>query len=200
MLVNGWNFVDAFTVDQAAILWTGENPSSGIFDELDQLKKPNVGARKQMLSGAISLGLLQANHKTNGGSVIGDYGKSVVSRDELTRFARSKKEYPAFLFDTAAPLPTTGETLPALSDKNVGGRPPEFDWDMMLAELIRYADLHNLPKKQTELIDYLLQWFANGMGQDNAKVREYPTPGETSVKTRVSQIYKNLNKLGWKAE
>src|SRR5262245_22356281 len=102
MFDDAWRYVDAFRVDQAAALWAGEHPpqsESGIADDI----RNRIAPHKQMLFGAISTGKLKANHSTNVWHTSGNYNSSIVERDELVRFARTKGLFPAFLFDTIAP-------------------------------------------------------------------------------------------------
>ena len=97
-----WMNVDTFTVEQAAALWCGLDPSRlSIFDSSNPSE---FHAAKQMLTGAIIAGELAANASMNIQSYGGDHSKTLVTRSALEAFARSRNQYPAFLFDTLAPF------------------------------------------------------------------------------------------------
>lgn len=186
-LPSNWMQVGAFTVDQAAALWCGVDPAT---IRISFLSAPSeVQAAKQMLTAAISMEELKANSSNNVFAYIGDYSHSLVSRHDLEEFARRRKIFPAFLFDTMAPfdaLPNepTGQAQFAPVAAPKGGRPQEYDWDSFMLEIIRRANLPDgLPERQAELIRDMLQWFNDGFGAE---------PAESSVKSRVSRIYKYL--------
>ena len=200
MFNDQWRYVDAFTVDQVAFLWCDLEPDPKQMGLFVMSERPaGVEAAKQLLLGAIHLGELPSTSKYAIANSRAD-GEDIVSRIELIKFARIKNLFPEFLFDTIAPQKANDELPVREVPKNVGGRPEEFDWNLMHAEIVRYADMDELPKKQSELIDHLLQWFAKGMRASDSSNKEYPVPSETSVKNRVSPLYQNLHKLGWKSE
>ncbi len=189
-----WALVDALTVDQAACLWVGAEPAesdvarkfSGKTAELDR-----IAAVKQMLSAAIRAGELPADTSTNPMAMIGDDSKTLVTREALRAFAKSKNQRPAFLFDTLLPQEVKhgeevfdDDTAPSRIARSRGGRPPEYDWDAFTIEIIRIADMDSLPDKQSELKEQMLQWCGDTWGKE---------PAESSVKKRISHIY---NKLG----
>jgi hypothetical protein len=118
---SAWASADPLTVEQAAYLWVGVDPSP-------LLKSPKEVAafapRLQMLTGAIVSGTLKAETRTNGLAIVGDHKNSLVTRVDLMAFAESRGERPAFLFDTmlssaaenpnSGPAPTVRETRPLL--------------------------------------------------------------------------------------
>jgi hypothetical protein len=117
--------------------------------------------------------------------IIGNHDSSLVARSDLETLARMKKDFPPFLFDTLLPSEAeSGGVEPrSPTPKNQGGRPLEHDWNGMTIEIIRIAHYDSLPEKQSELVNQLLQWF-----QDNYSNE----PAQSSVKDRVSKIYKGL--------
>jgi hypothetical protein len=180
-----WFLVSSFTVDQAALLWSGLDPARSDFS-LTNEERTRVAPRKQMLVAAIMAKELPAETKHNALSFIGNHDKSLVSRSDLEKFARMKRDFPAFLFDTLLTSGAEGQgaesTPPA--PKNKGGRPPEHDWDAVTIEVIRVANKPDgLPDSQAELIDHLLEWSGRTLGRE---------PPLSSVKARVSKIYKGL--------
>lgn len=196
--VSNWMYVEFFTVDQAAALWCGLEPS--IINPYSRSNSSEVVAIKQMLVGAIITGELLANSEANSFSFIGDYSKSLVSRHDLKSYAHQRQLYPAFLFDTLAPFGNTQtlqasphlrrsepvEPVTVKTVRNVGGRPPEYDWDSFILEVIcRANSLDGLPDTQSELIRDLLQWFSDVYGVE---------PAESAVKQRISKIYNYLKK------
>ena len=201
-LVSNWMHVDVFKVDQAAALWAGYDPA-GLY-MTDRMKPSEVYAAKQMLVSGIMSGELPANSSANRLMVsIGDYSETLVSRTELEKFARKRKLFPAFLFDTLAPFegtggisgngkPPTARTLPSDPPSNPpapidrGGRPAEHDWNAFFLEIVRRANRPDgLPETQAELVRDMLAWFLSTYGRE---------PAESSVKERVSKVYKHLAK------
>lgn len=191
---SNWMYVEVFTVNQAAALWCGIDPS--MMKTIDIWSPSEAIAIKQMLTGAIVTGQLQASSAANALSSIGDYSKSLVSRHDLKTYAEKRKLYPAFLFDTLAPFgkaetlqssPTWHRPEPVATpvatnaDRKVGGRPPTYDWDSFILEVIcRANSLDGLPVTQAELIRDMLQWFLDTYGVE---------PAESAVKQRISKIY-----------
>ena len=145
MFDEAWRYVDAFKVRQAAALWSDEEPLESQFSKYPESVRARINAATQMLCGDILTGELKADHSTNGFSSIGQYGDSTVTRDELIRYARQKDLLPAFLFDTIAPEKGDRIANDQRPPKNKGGRPPEYDWDKMWAEIVRVADMDGLP-------------------------------------------------------
>jgi hypothetical protein len=90
---------------------------------------------------------------------------------------------------------SNGEEPPALPQSEVEmvddpaprgvGRPVEYDWASLQAEIVRVADLDGLPAKQSELVERLLQWCENEWGRQ---------PAESAIKARVSEIYNRLGR------
>lgn len=185
---------DIFTVEQAAALWCGYDPSR--LTHVDSMDPPEVLAVKQMLTGGILSGLLPADTTTNPFRTIGNHKDSFVSRKDLEEFARSRDLFPPFLFDTLSPFPEK-ELYARIQDRNPisdspiepaaanrGGRPVEYDWDSFTMEIILRANSPDgLPETQAELIRDLLQWFSDNYGVE---------PAESAVKQRISKIYSYL--------
>jgi len=95
-------YVNIFTVSQAAALSAGYDPAS--LTAIERFDPPEVAAAKQFIIAAILGGELVADSQTNALKKIGDYSRSLVSRSGLENLARSRSVFPAFLFDTIAPL------------------------------------------------------------------------------------------------
>ncbi len=87
--------------------------------------------------------------------MIGNHSSTLVSRTDLEAFARTKKQFPRFLFNTLSPSETNVEEpfeRPVPPDNKAevsqqtepvvrrGGRPPEYDWDSFTMEIIRIAN------------------------------------------------------------
>ena len=193
MFDEAWRYVDEFRVDQAAALWAGENPAQlGIGYPFEA--KHRIIAYKQMLAGAILGGKLKADHSTNVFRTTGNYDASIVQREELIRYAREQdKGRPAFLFDTIAPQRDESKSSGEEAPKNPGGRPRDYDWDMVHAQFVRIAlQRGTLPKKQVDLINEILDWFSLGMGGIDRNEYE---PAHSSVKSKVSTLYNNIKAL-----
>lgn len=196
-LVSNWMNVDLFTVEQAAALWIGIDPSTTM--AVDSLNPPEYLATKQMLVAAIISGELSADTSTNALRIIGDHNRSLVSRESLEGFARKRELFPAFLFNTLAPFDASVSILgirrtvtghqsnsaTSSTSINHGGRPPQYDWDTFVLEVIRRANLPDgLPDKQADLVRDMLSWF-----QDKYSAE----PAESAVKSRISKIYRYLS-------
>jgi hypothetical protein len=202
MAVSNWMHVELFTVNQAAALWGGYDPTSLWMS--DSMKPSEVVAAKQILLSCILGGELLANTSSNFLARIGDHSDSLVARGDLERIARKRSIFPAFLFDTLSPLAEPTDILhrhnrplpavegvkddPALAipapKPNRGGRPVEYDWDAFIGEIIRRANQPDgLPDKQADLVAAMLGWFANIYGKE---------PAESAVKHRISKIYRHL--------
>ncbi len=186
-----WALVDALTVDQAACLWVGAEPSQSRLLPTGVLKD-EITAVQQMRTAAIRSGILDADSSTNVMASIGDHSKTVVTREALRAFAESKNQRPAFLFDTLLPQKvkhgddvSDDGTAPSRIARSRGGRPLEYDWDAFVIEIIRIADLDGLPEKQSELKERMLQWCEDTWGKQ---------PAESSVKSRISHIYNGLGR------
>jgi len=189
-----WLLADAYTVKQAACLWAGENPEQYDYRR-SETAASRIAAISQMLSAAIQTGGIKADSSRNIMQSIGDFSKSVVTKVELQNFARSKGQFPAFLFNTLMPdQPESPPPVPeplasgepdSPASKKQGGRPPEYDWNAFTIEIIRVADLDGLPEKQVDLIGDMLQWCENTWGRQ---------PAESSVKDRISRIYNGLGR------
>lgn len=158
-----WMLVDTFQVEQAACLWVGADPAANHFLR-PAGEKSEIAAATQMIAGAIIAGDLRADHSSNHMHEIGRYELSLVSRVDLTDWARLKKQYPDFLFDTLSPVqpgasPVDRQPTPESNVRNKGGRPPKYDWDAFIHEIIRIAEDEQLPETRLELTKRMLQWF-----------------------------------------
>jgi hypothetical protein len=195
MFDEAWRFVDEFRVDQAAALWADENPAQFAHQHAADVVN-RINAFKQMLSGAIAGGKLPADHSTNGLRSIGNYDASIVTRDELIKYARLRDLFPGFLFDTIAPELAGDDQEPneQQASKKKRGRPPNYDWDLMNAKIVLTAQLNGIPEIQARLVEELLQWFAIDPLDD---LKERKVPAERLVEERVSRIYNKLKELGW---
>jgi hypothetical protein len=192
---SSWLLTDAFRVSQAACLWVDEDPAASAYGRTPAANS-DVEAITQLLSAAIQAGELKADSSLNALKIIGDFSKSVVTKTELQNFARSKGQFPAFLFNTLmpdqphslhpVPEPPVSEAPDSPASKNKGGRPSEYDWDTFTIEIIRVASsLDGLPDTQAELIRQMLQWCENTWGRQ---------PAESSVKGKISRIYNGLGR------
>ena len=195
--ISNWMHVDFFTVDQASALWCEYDPAK--VSILDTHNPPEILATKQLLIGGIVSGAIVSDSSRNALRAIGNFSETLVSRLELEKFARTKKLFPAFLFDTLAPFVKAKEPWENISapvkqvapipqpesPANPGGRPAEYDWDSFMLEIIRRAHTPDgLPDSQAQLVRDMLEWFTATSGSE---------PAESSVKLRTSKIYKYLS-------
>ena len=124
-----WAFVDVFTVEQAACLWVdrgGRLLSGGLY----RREYSDAYAILQALTGAIVSKTLRADSSRNALRAMGDFRRSLVTREDLCAFAERKRQHSAFLFDTllseAESEGMKPQSLPredADSGKSTGGRP-----------------------------------------------------------------------------
>jgi hypothetical protein len=192
MDLSNWAIVDVFTVEQAACLWVGVDPGIGVYKRSSE-DEANVAAIRQALSGALASGALEGDSNLNAMSIIGDFKKSLIKRENLRAFAKRKGQRPVFLFDTLVTTTVPAENEPPEEEnstpeptKTKGGRPQEYDWDAFTVEIIRIADgIDGLPDTQAELISQMLEWCYESWGKE---------PAESSVKSRISLIYNGLGK------
>lgn len=156
----------------------------------------------QMLSGAIVAGELEANSANNAFARLGDHRDSLVQRSQLVSYAQFKNLHPAFLFDTIAPFKPEPDPLSApepveLSNPNdapvqKGGRPASYDWDSFIGEVVRIANTPDgLPEKQADLVRKMQSWFSETYDAE---------PADSTIKTRISKIYRYLHAHKKKAE
>jgi hypothetical protein len=179
-----WALAESLTVQQAACLWCGVSPSTALFG-LPAQQRDRIEAVKQMLSTAIRSGKLQADNSATP-TLFGDYSASLVHRAHLALFAESLKQRPAFLFDTLLPAdPAALRNGGQADERSRVGRPPEYNWDALVVEIIRIADMDGLPDKQSELVSQLLQWCENTWERQ---------PAESGIKLKVSRIYNGLGR------
>ena len=187
-----WDLVDIFTLHQTASLWCGWEPST--VNEYGVSVPHDFSAIYQMLCGAVAAGDLMVDASKNLLSRVGNDASSLVTRHALEEYARSKRQFPAFLFDTLMPgqeelnnlahTPSKPMADSIAPSKNRGGRPQKYDWDQFTMEIIRIANAPDgLPETRAKLTELMLQWFADNFGEE---------PAESSVKTRISKIYSYL--------
>ena len=133
-----WVMVDTLTVEQAACLWAGIDPSKNPYTRT-AAEASRFAPILQAMSASVQSGRLPADASANALSTIGRHESSLVTRDDLLIFASAKGERPAFLFDTLIPDAAANE-LPAVVDpqttKPKGGRPQEYDWDALTIEIV----------------------------------------------------------------
>lgn len=199
-----WDMVDLFTIDQATYLWCGYEPSRTVLPPSGDKLPKNFTAVSQML---MSVAQADAIKRTNNLYHPVVTGRHTISRERLMQLAEEKKTYPAFLFDVIASTvdeeqekdkeTSASEKIDEPQEPTRKGRPPEYNWDLMVAEVIRYAALHDLPASQAELTRHLENWFRNGMS-NRPSTKDHGGPGESTLKRKVSAIYANLDKAGWK--
>jgi len=177
-----WASVELLTVEQAAHLWAGVDPSSASDPLRPAQQKSAVAPKIQQISGAIVSGALNANTSTNPLSSIGQHNGTLVRRADLITYALAIGEKPAFLFDTML-----GEDRKAVSGqpnrppKNLGGRPAQYDWNLFTLEIIRIAATPDgLPETQAELAEIMRKWFIDLF--DNH-------PADTTLADRIRTIY-----------
>jgi hypothetical protein len=73
-------------------------------------------------------------------------------------------------------------SFPSAVAKNLGGRPPKFDWLAFDTEITRLANTPDGLPSLTELRKYMLDWIS-----------KWPEPpSETSIKNRTAKIYRAL--------
>ena len=192
--ISNWLLVDVFTVDQAAALWCNVDPK--IVSPLDLSTPSEVMAIRQLLTGSIVSGDLIADSSKNVLARGGDYSSSLVTRRDLEKFAKLRKQFPAFLFDTLAPFvdpqgrlernPTIPvSTSPQKLKTNKGERSADVDWDSFTMEIVRIANTPDgLPDTRAELVRIMLLWL---LAKYDSK------PAESIVKQRISRIYRYLD-------
>lgn len=173
---NEWRFALEFKMEQVPHLWCGIDPGFPKYS-LDDALQRKIGAAEQHLTGAVLKGALPSSISEIQRKLGTVYGVR-ITRVDLEAYARSIGQTPAFLFDT---LIDREEPEP----KNKGGRPAEHDWNACTLEVIRYADLNNLPDSQAELVRHLLGWFSDTFDKE---------PAESAVKAFVSKIYNGLGR------
>jgi hypothetical protein len=72
---------------------------------------------------------------------------------------------------------------PALAhgvQRNVGGRPPKYDWDAFAREIVRLANTPDGLPKREELHRYMLDWCEKAWGD---------APAESTVRERIARLY-----------
>ena len=96
-----WALADALTVEQAACLWAGADPTGNSFRRPPE-ETERIAAIRQMLTAAIQNGELAGDSSANVFRHIGDHSKTLVRREALHAFAEKKGQRPAFLFERSA--------------------------------------------------------------------------------------------------
>lgn len=205
-----WSMADPLKVLQAACLWAGVDPSSApssiSMAFLPEADKVAIAPRLQMLTGAIANGELRADTRTNPMSAIGNHADSLVTRADLKAFAESRRERPAFLFDTFLKACTKSQSkrstvlfdiFPRPSEealkndttphkKHKGGRPPEWDWDTFFLEIIRIANCPDgLPETRAKLAEIMRNWFVYQCDDH---------PADTTIEDRIRPIYDYIDR------
>ncbi len=94
-----WDLTNDFTVAQASCLWCEVDPDISFL--IQKSRNPRIAAIEQMLVSEIRAGRLRADSTQNVLSSIGDYSKSLVSREALKELAETKGLQPKFLFPSA---------------------------------------------------------------------------------------------------
>jgi hypothetical protein len=180
-----WGMADPLTVEQAAWLWAGIDPSSSLLLKQLPAERAAIAPRLQMLTGAIASGELRANTEINPLHKIGDHSKSLVKRVDLMALAESRGERPAFLFDTMLKsVAEAPKSDPAPHQKNKGGRPSEWDWNSFTLEIIRIANSPDgLPETRAGLAEIMRDWF---IGQCDSH------PADTTLEDRIRLIYQYI--------
>lgn len=69
--------------------------------------------------------------------------------------------------------------------KNVGGRPPKWDWEQFWLELCARLHDEGLPETQAEMVGRIEQWFVDHRGDH---------PAESEIKRRVSKLWHRLGR------
>jgi hypothetical protein len=192
-----WNLADAFTISQASYLWHELDPPNGEVEEaLRYGRPPDVAAVAQSLLAAVESGALIGKWHDPLAEHRRDTFKITIRREALVEFAKARKQFPAFLFDTVLTESNTldSSTSTALTgndiqSKNVGGRPRKYDWDGCYAQIVRIADEDALPGVQNELVRKLQEWFLSECGTE---------PADSEIKKKISTIYQRLRGAGWK--
>jgi hypothetical protein len=145
-----WASADTLTVEQAAYLWAGIDPSSSSsFWTLTSHERAAVAPRLQMIQGAIAAGELAADSSTNAYAAVGNFVSSLVRRGDLMKFAEARGERPAFLFPPARIQPPAGSPgfiraseLPSiLKDSKLLQDAVRYAEENMLQEAMKRAEL-----------------------------------------------------------
>jgi hypothetical protein len=69
--------------------------------------------------------------------------------------------------------------------RNVGGRPPKWDWEKFWLELCARIHEDGLPATQAEMVERMGQWFVNDLGDH---------PAESEIKKRVSGLWHRVGR------
>jgi hypothetical protein len=136
-----WSLLDTFTVEDAACLWVGIDPSTSPTNR-SKLELSQFTPIFKLLSIAIKDGILPVNLSRNLFAEPGKYSSSRVTRNDLKVFAKTKGVQPAFLFDTPAPKVGGNELLDAKTDplaNSRAGRPPACPKEDWLEQLVILA-------------------------------------------------------------
>ena len=197
--VDEWRLVDKFTVRQAAHLWAGVEPIEKY--STPKIAEPKVyQAIRQMLVTAIGTGAISVRKKNPHSKDIDDDDE--ISREDLKSFAKSKEQYPAFIFNTNS-LAEDGaktEKLIGLEKKtNPGGAPRQYDWDKARIGLAYYSSVHGTPESLAKAASLMARFIQNGYSFytfPNDEIDETGTiPDQRTVEKQISTFYKDYAAL-----
>ena len=176
---DAWALAEHLSLEQAACLWCDAEPMTII-----QLGKPIATVspaivaifsvlQNAAIAGSLKVSTVGATH------IVGDHSGSIVARAALAEFAKSKRQFPTFLFDTVAPT-INNDTQVA---KSKGGRNPTHDWNACIGEIVRLANTPDGLPERPELIEHLKEWFSSRFTSE-------PSPSQLYEKVR--PIYEYL--------
>jgi hypothetical protein len=189
--VDEWRLADGFTVRQAAHLWAG-------FEPIEKYSSPKImepkvyQAIRQMLVTAIRSGAISAQKENPYSKDIDD--EDHISREDLKAFAKSKEQYPDFLFNTnsLAEVGAKAERPTGLEKQtNPGGAPRQYDWDKARIGLAYYSSVHGTPGSLAKAASLIANFIANGYsfynfpGDENNKQAMMPDPANVFMFARV---------------
>ena len=173
---DAWDLTNDFTVAQASCLWC--EVDQGISFTYQKSKNPRIAAIEQMLVSEIRAGRLRADSTQNALSSIGDYSRSLVSREALKELADRKGLTPKFLF-TSARQPSSevhaGAEMEAARDPHSSGfpgRPPKAK-HLIEQEFQRRRDAGEVCSTLTAEACALLEWLKG----------EHPSAPPPTIKT-----------------
>jgi hypothetical protein len=148
-------------------------PLSGSLDTTIFPMKPQLAAVRQMLVGAVSAGLLPADHSGNYLAAVGWFGKSTVSRKALQEFADARKLKPAFLYRESASSPLA-ESAPTqeVSKVTQGRKPRDYRYPSDTPIIQRLAAAFENDAKLDELSALLIVDAASAVGAAAQTERE----------------------------
>lgn len=194
-----WRYVDSFTVDQAAYLWCGLEPSEK-YDSFAPKNPRGFAAIKQWLIGAIEAKILPSQTEFPSLKLRAD-GNALVSRADLMAIAKQKSACPDFLVDTANPEPSQiSEDVPSHtgSPRKKVGRPSKWNWDAIWAKFVYEAEMNGLPDTAEALGNTIVYWYSKGMSDSEEEGPEFDAPDLKTVLERIQPVYRIMKKdMGW---